>query len=124
MDKSNVIFFVAKFSEDFESFGLADNGTVQQNVGSLKGRNVKAFFTFPANEKDPLLLKVAISTVSIEGARKNMEAEISHWDFDKVRKSAQEAWSKKLNAIQVEGGTIAQQKIFYTSLYHLSLIHI
>lgn len=122
LDKSNVIFFVAKFSEDFESFGLADNGTVRQNVGSLKGKNVKAFFTFPANEKDPLLLKVAISTVSIEGARKNMEAEIPHWDFDKVRKSAQVAWSKKLNTIQVEGGTIAQQKIFYTSLYH-SFIH-
>ncbi len=73
-------------------------------------------------EKEPLLLKVAISTVSIEGARKNLDAEIPHWDFDKVKKSAKETWNKELSKIEVESGTNKQKKIFYTALYH-AFIH-
>ena len=68
--------------------------------------------------KGPLLVKVGISAVSIEGARANIEAEVPHWDFDLVRKQAEDAWNAKLNKIQVKGGTPEQQRIFYTALYH------
>ncbi|MCB0765123.1 MAG: GH92 family glycosyl hydrolase, partial [Flavobacteriales bacterium] len=67
---------------------------------------------------EPLILKVGISAVSIEGARANLEAEVPHWDFDLVRKQAEEAWNAKLNKLQVKGGTEEQQRIFYTALYH------
>jgi predicted alpha-1,2-mannosidase len=70
------------------------------------------------NSAEPLVVKVGISAVSIEGARKNLEAEVPHWDFDLVRKQAEEAWNAKLNKIQVEGGTREQQRTFYTALYH------
>lgn len=66
----------------------------------------------------PLVVKVGISSVSIEGARKNLEAEVPHWDFDKVRAEAEAAWNAKLNKIQVKGGTKEQQRAFYTALYH------
>lgn len=119
LDRSNVIYFVAKFSRPFESFGIADNNILQQNVTSAKGKNIKAFFKFQTNKEEQVLLKVAISTVSIDGARENMETEIPHWNFDKIQKSAQKAWNNILNKIEVEGGTKEQQKIFYTSLYHV-----
>ena len=122
LDNSNTIYFTAKFSKHFESYGLAVNGSVQNNIKSAKGKNVKAFFTFNTKENEAILLKVAISTVSIEGARKNLEAEIPHWDFDKTRQSAKETWNKELGKIEVDGGTKNQQKIFYTSLYH-AFIH-
>ena len=66
----------------------------------------------------PLIIKVGISAVSIEGARANLQAEVPGWDFDAVRKQAEDAWNEKLGKIQVEGGTKEQQRIFYTALYH------
>lgn len=67
---------------------------------------------------EPLVVNVGISSVSIEGARRNLEAEVPHWDFDLVRKQAEDAWNAKLNKIQVRGGTKEQQRAFYTALYH------
>ncbi|HEY0978530.1 MAG TPA: GH92 family glycosyl hydrolase [Flavobacteriales bacterium] len=66
----------------------------------------------------PLIVKVGISAVSIEGARANLEAEVPHWDFDQVRTQAEAAWNAKLDKIETLGGTPEQQRIFYTALYH------
>jgi len=66
----------------------------------------------------PLIVKVGISAVSIEGARANLETEVPGWDFDLVRKQAEDSWNAKLSKIQVDGGTREQQRIFYTALYH------
>ncbi|MBP6575412.1 MAG: GH92 family glycosyl hydrolase [Flavobacteriales bacterium] len=66
----------------------------------------------------PIIVKVGISAVSVEGARANLDAEIPGWDFDVVRKQAEDAWNAKLGKIQVTGGTPEQQRIFYTALYH------
>jgi predicted alpha-1,2-mannosidase len=68
--------------------------------------------------REPVVVRVGISAVSIEGARKNLEAEVPHGDFDRVRAEAEAAWNAKLNKIAVEGGTREQQRIFYTALYH------
>ena len=67
-------------------------------------------------------MKVAISYVSIEGARKNLEAELPDWNFDKVRADAKAAWNKELSKIDVSGGTPEQTTNFYTALYH-TMIH-
>ncbi|WP_425392515.1 GH92 family glycosyl hydrolase [Ekhidna sp.] len=65
-----------------------------------------------------LKVKVAISAVDEEGAKKNLEAEIQHWDFEKTRKEAGVAWQDQLNKIKVAGGTEKQKTVFYTALYH------
>ena len=75
-------------------------------------------FSFGDLGGEPLVVKVGISAVSIEGARRNLEAEVPGWDFDEVRQQAEAAWNAKLDKIQVEGGTREQQRIFYTALYH------
>ena len=66
----------------------------------------------------PLIVKVGISAVSVEGARANLDAEVPGWDFDAVRKQAEDKWNAKLSKVEVSGGTREQQRIFYTALYH------
>ncbi|MGE3466849.1 MAG: GH92 family glycosyl hydrolase, partial [Pyrinomonadaceae bacterium] len=82
----------------------------------------RAAFSFDTSQKSEVLLKVSISYVSIEGARKNLEAELPGWDFDKVRADAKAAWNKELSKIEVSGGTDEQTTNFYTALYH-TMIH-
>lgn len=67
---------------------------------------------------EPLIIKVGVSAVSIEGARANLDAEVPAWDFDAIRQRAEDAWNEKLNRIVIEGGTFEQRRIFYTALYH------
>jgi len=80
--------------------------------------STKAIIVVKQESTEPLIVKVGISAVSIEGARANLDAEVPGWDFDAVRKQAEGAWNAKLNKIEVEGGTLEQQRVFYTALYH------
>jgi len=104
--KDQTVYFVAEFSKAFKGHGS----------GSDKGSG--AFFGFDTKAGEQILLKVAISNVSIEGARRNLAAELPGWDFDKVRADAKAAWNKELSKIEVSGGTDAQTTTFYTALYH------
>ena len=63
-------------------------------------------------------VKVGISGVSAEGALNNLEKEIPGWDFDEVRRSAHEAWSRALSKIAVETPDLDAKRTFYSSLYH------
>jgi putative alpha-1,2-mannosidase len=118
--KDQKIFFVAEFSIPFQA---AFRGSLHDSENSPEqNAKVKRVFRFGAVGARPLLIKVAISSVSIEGARKNLEAELPGWDFDKVRADAKAAWNKELSKIEVSGGTNDQTTIFYTALYH-TMIH-
>jgi predicted alpha-1,2-mannosidase len=81
-------------------------------------KDIKASFRFKTEAGEKIILKVGISSVSIEGARKNLAAELPGWDFDKVRADAKAAWNKELSKIEVSGGTDDQTTNFYTALYH------
>lgn len=88
----------------------------------MSGDDVGVWFDFETAEGESIQAKVGISYVSIENARKNLEAEQPGFDFDRVRTAAREQWNNDLSRIEVEGGTKDQRTIFYTGLYHL-LIH-
>jgi predicted alpha-1,2-mannosidase len=70
----------------------------------------------PAGEK-VLEFRYGISFISIEQAKKNLREEIPAWNFDKIKRNARGRWNEALGQIQVEGGTLDQKKVFYTSLY-------
>lgn len=73
---------------------------------------------FDMDGDNVLNMKVAMSTTSIKGAKANLAAEVTHWDFDKVYADAKNEWNKYLSRVQVEGSQ--NDKVnFYTSLYHL-----
>ncbi len=109
------LFFAIEFSRPFTEHRLEPYMTQRGDV--VSHRSTKAALRF-APSSEPLIVKVGISAVSIEGARKNLEAEMPHWDFDRVRIEAEAAWNAKFNKIQIQGGTREQQRIFYTALYH------
>ena len=96
------IWFSAEFSEPFESCT-----EVAPHHWSLN---------FP--EAKQILLKVAISPVSIEGAQRNMTCELPGWDFEACRKAADTAWNRELGKIDVKTADNDAKKIFYTSLFH------
>ena len=70
------------------------------------------------DEGEQVLVKVALSPVSVEGARANMAAELPGWDFDATRKAAREAWNQELGKVQVETSDVDRKTVFYTALYH------
>jgi predicted alpha-1,2-mannosidase len=116
--KDQIVYFVAEFSQPFQTDAIVPGQKVDRNLSSVRDKNIKASFTFNTTDGKSLLVKVALSSVSIEGARRNLEAELPGWDFDKVRADADRAWNNELNKIQATGGTEAQEKTFYTALYH------
>lgn len=120
------VFFVAEFSKPFKYYGTFDASYVTpESGGSLfpyknaeRGTKIGAFLEYDTEEGEEVLVRVGISYVSVEGARKNLEAEIPHWDFDKTRNEARETWNKELSRIKIDGATEDQKQIFNTALYH------
>ena len=103
--KDQTVYFALEFSQPFTAHGP-------------ENANLKTYFRFDARSGAPVLVKVGISSVDIDGALKNLHAELNHWKFDKVRSDATAAWNAELNKIVAIGGTNAQLTNFYTALYH------
>lgn len=114
-------FFVARFSKPIKNFSIAVDDVLKKSLKLAEGKNIKAVIDFATEENETVFVKVAISSVDIDGARKNLEKEIKDWNFEKVKSDAQKKWNSVLSKIEVEGGTPEQRKIFYTSLYHCYL---
>lgn len=106
--KDQRLYFRIEFSKEFSSNQIIKKDTQQ----------TQAAFAFDVKKGEQILVKVSISSVDYEGAERNMEAELPHWDFEKVRNDCEALWNIELNKIQVKGGTADQQVIFYTALYH------
>lgn len=128
-------FFVAEFSKPFHKFGtfhqnppaegsggrgrsLLGTDAVAPDTRTASGNYAGAYVTFASNEGDQVLLKIAAAS-SYEAAEKNLAKEIPGWDFAAVKKQAEDAWSKKLDTIEVKGGTEKERAFFYSALYHV-----
>lgn len=88
-------------------------------VRSEDGRSIT--FTF-AEGAGPIVIKAASSFVSVDGARRNLEAEIPHWDFDRTRSELAGIWEKLLGTIEVETADTDLRNQFYSSLWRASLL--
>ena len=88
----------------------------------LAGDEIGYFFNYDCEEGEQIEVQMGVSFVSIENARENLNHEQQGFAFDKVCKAASAAWEQTLSTIDVEGGTEAQKRVFYTALYH-SQIH-
>jgi predicted alpha-1,2-mannosidase len=119
--KDQIVYFAGEFSQPFSAWGISRDEQGPQSIQEARGANLKAFVTFETRAGAPVLVKLAISAVSIAGARANLHAEIPDWDFERVKADADRAWNKELNKIQASGGSNAQLKTFYTALYHSML---
>ncbi|WP_199748323.1 MULTISPECIES: GH92 family glycosyl hydrolase [unclassified Pedobacter] len=127
--RTRTVYFAMSFSKPFKSYGRKSYDAKQayrgfwgkfnqeQNFPEIAGKKLKMFFDFDTQEGEKVKIKFALSPVSQENALQNMRAEISGWDFEKVKAQAQATWNKELNKVQVT--TSKDNKInFYTALYH------
>jgi predicted alpha-1,2-mannosidase len=114
------IYFAMKFSKPFASFEIvSDNSRLESSVREARGTALKCLVHFQTTESEVILVKTGISSVSEEGAQKNLETEIPGWDFDRVREAAHVAWNSNLSRIRIETSNTRHKRIFYTALYHL-----
>ncbi len=90
-------------------------------VKNAKG-DIELHMRFAPKMPGQVLIKTSLSSVDENGAMANMQTELPHWDFEKVKNDANAAWNKELNRIKVYGGTKEEKINFYTALYHC-MIH-
>lgn len=127
------LYFALRFSQPFSGHQLHDT---EQDVAykgfpppgeknpaqraQIEGRQLVAAFDVAPTADKPLLVKVAISPVSEEGAIANLDAEAPGWDFDGMRAAAKQQWSSALGAVEAQGSAEERTR-FYTALYHTLL---
>ena len=117
--KPTYIYFVARFDQPVTSFGGWEQGALlEKGVGRVYGKNVGAFAKFEKLQGNMLQMKVALSYTGIDQARLNMDSELHHWNFERVRRASRNEWNSYLGRIKVEGGTEKQKVKFYTDLWH------
>lgn len=100
------VYFVAELSKPFSNFTLND-------PDNLYGR-----VSFATVQGEEVLMKVAISPVSIDGARLAIQSEMPGWDFDVTREDARRLWNNELGRIRIESPCDELKRVFYTAMYH------
>ncbi|MBQ8069311.1 MAG: GH92 family glycosyl hydrolase [Bacteroidales bacterium] len=115
------VFFHAEFSKPFDNITFID-GPNRDDNGSVVEKPMYARMDFKTTEGEQILVKVAISPVSMEGATANMAAELPGWNFENVVSDATAAWNAELSKIDVTTSDADDRTIFYTALYH-TMIH-
>jgi len=106
------VFFALEFSRPWMKLD-AEERTIEET----SGRGLITTLRFPASP-EPLLARIAISSVDEEGALANLSQELPGWDFDAVRARARENWNRELGKLQVSTADENLKTIFYTALYH------
>lgn len=131
--RTRTVFFAMTFSKPFKQYGQKkyDKETAykgfwrkfnqNENFPELAGRDMKLYFDFDTEEDEKVKIKFALSPVSQENAIANMNAEINHWDFDKVKKQGQEKWNAELKRIELETISEDDKVNFYNAMYHTLL---
>ncbi len=115
------VYFAAQFSKPFSAFGIVEDGQIIPGKKQSAGKNLKAFIKYSTTAREEILIKVGLSAVSVEGARKNLQAETPHWNFQRVKEQAETDWNSALGRIEITGGSRDEQIVFYTALYHALL---
>lgn len=115
--KETPVFFVARFNRPISGMQVWNNGKLTAGK-SVESESCGVILDFDSDLDKPLLMKVGISYVSEAQARKNLEMELDHWDFDRIKEESQTEWNSMLSRIEIEGGTQDQQVRFYTDLWH------
>ena len=110
------IYFRTRFSKPFEKMELDTTAIIKDN--KRIGTAVIARFDFNTKEGEQILVNTAISGTSMDGAAKNLQAEVPENDFDKYLAETKANWNRQLGKIEVKGSNEDDKVNFYTALYH------
>ena len=126
--RTNFTYFAISFSQPIKNYGYKDfeqilyNGfwrkfKVNSNFPEMAGRKVVSYFEFDTESNAEVVVKVALSATSTDGALKNLKAETDARDFDAIVSKTSDDWNRQLSSIEIEG-TDDQKAMLYTSYYH------
>ncbi len=123
--KGKDVYFYARFSKPFRSFGTWNEKDIKSGSKEDSGIQSGAYVDYTTSENETVEVKVGISYTSIEQAKLNLDTEITDWNFDRVKENAEKIWNKELSKIDVapnmaDGDEYNKHKLatFYTALYH------
>ena len=114
-------YFVAVFDKDFETTGTWNGDQFINNSKENEGYHVGAVLHFKTKKGEKINIKIASSFISPEQAELNLKQEIGNDSFEQTKEKGHRVWESELSKITVEGGTIDQKRIFYSTLYRLLL---
>ncbi len=136
------VYFYAQFSKPFQQTGIwsadipddwsrlredvlseryqerIEAALVEPDLREKQGKHLGFYAEFPTENQEQIAIKSGISFVDIAGAKRNLETEISDFDFDRIREEAFKMWNTALSQIKIAGNTEDEKTIFYTALYH------
>ncbi|MBX2843803.1 MAG: glycoside hydrolase family 92 protein, partial [Flammeovirgaceae bacterium] len=115
--KDQRVYFAAQFSSPFESYQLSDGINIEEGKKAV-GLKANGIFTFNSSS---VLLKVGISSASVEGALKGLENDLPHWDFNRTKNEAANLWEAELEGVKIQTPDENLKRIFYTALYHTKM---
>ena len=135
--KERYLYFAARYSRPFDKYQIIsdgkpvmyggnrfrsrseiEGGAVRfQSRAEAAGANLRFLAEYSTKKDEVILVKIAVSAVSAENALKNLDADLPHWDFDRVRNETRKKWDRELSKIQIEG-TQEEKETFYTAMYH------
>lgn len=137
------VYFVLQFNKPFSSMGAWVNDSIKpvtayipnwdrkhvfntpsnifQNIDSISGKgDLGVFLNYKTTENEQIIVRSGVSLVDLEGARNNLQTELTtpfNWDFEKVVKNAQNIWDQYLGRVEIHTDDYLQKKKFYTNLY-------
>jgi len=110
------VYFCARFSKPIKNINFYKANILCDEKKRLSGTDVKAILEFETDE--PLLVKIGLSPVDVEGARKNLEAEIPGWNFDEIAGNALNEWDKNLRKFAIQDSDEQKKELFYSFVYN------
>jgi len=113
------VYFVAEFDADATDVGIWKNNKLTDKGTFAEGAHSGVYFTFDLKPDHIIRYKIGVSYVSVENARQNLNAENTGWDFDAVKRNAENEWNKYLSGIEIKSSDSMRIQQFYTHLYHV-----
>lgn len=119
--KAMYVYFDIQFDTPFEQMEAWKDGQLSGKTDEYEGSKGGVYLKFDTQNEKVVRMKVGISYVNADQAQSNIKAELPHWNFDQVVKESSDEWNSMLSRIEIEGGTLQQQRRFYTDLWHALL---
>jgi predicted alpha-1,2-mannosidase len=115
--RNHTMYFTASFSRPMNGFSRSEARLPGKN-DTIVLPDAYGVAHFSTTGREAVLVKVALSPVSIENAKMNLRAELPGWDFDKTRIHADQEWNRELNRIRISSPDEHVLRTFYTAFYH------
>ena len=117
--KNQIVFARIEFSAPMKVSDIRSNGDYMHSPENeyIGGTQTAIWFSKQVKKGEKILVKVSLSPTGYEGAKLN-SSEIKGWDFEKVKKKAEQKWNSELSKIQITSDNKDKKTVFYTALYH------